>query len=187
MFIKCLLTIRSGSLVKIFVKICFWFVCPLAVAVIQSIPIFNDTKFLSIPLPGALGSSLSFSYILQLYLVLMFLGESLLQKSHWFLKACCCCDISCSVIVLLSAVTDLYYTTCTLYRPHQQPPPSVQAEAKTVSNKKEESQLRNWTVLPAPRILIMKSSQKQNYSSVHQIKQSAFQLHSQTQKKLENE
>ncbi|KAK1785629.1 hypothetical protein P4O66_018275 [Electrophorus voltai] len=45
-----------------------------AVAVIQSIPIFNETKFLSIRLPEALGSSLSFSYILQLYLLLMFLG-----------------------------------------------------------------------------------------------------------------
>ncbi|XP_027017430.2 very-long-chain (3R)-3-hydroxyacyl-CoA dehydratase isoform X3 [Tachysurus fulvidraco] len=45
-----------------------------AVAVIQSIPIFNDSKFLSIPLPEVLGSSLSFSYVLQLYLLLMFLG-----------------------------------------------------------------------------------------------------------------
>ncbi|XP_030621776.1 very-long-chain (3R)-3-hydroxyacyl-CoA dehydratase [Chanos chanos] len=45
-----------------------------AVAVIQSIPIFDETKVLSIPLPKALGASLSFSYVLQLYLVLMFLG-----------------------------------------------------------------------------------------------------------------
>ncbi|KAI4880847.1 hypothetical protein NFI96_010992 [Prochilodus magdalenae] len=45
-----------------------------AVAVIQSIPIFDETKFLSIRLPEALGSSLSFSYVLQLYLLLMFLG-----------------------------------------------------------------------------------------------------------------
>lgn len=45
-----------------------------AVAVIQSIPIFNETKFLSIPLPKALGSFLSFSYVLQLYLLLMLLG-----------------------------------------------------------------------------------------------------------------
>ncbi|KTG42558.1 hypothetical protein cypCar_00013819 [Cyprinus carpio] len=45
-----------------------------AVAVIQSIPIFNETKLLSIPLPKAIGMSISFSYILQLYLVIMFLG-----------------------------------------------------------------------------------------------------------------
>ncbi|XP_072550894.1 very-long-chain (3R)-3-hydroxyacyl-CoA dehydratase isoform X2 [Salminus brasiliensis] len=45
-----------------------------AVSVIQSVPIFDETKFLSIRLPEALGSSLSFSYVLQLYLLLMFLG-----------------------------------------------------------------------------------------------------------------
>lgn len=45
-----------------------------AVAVIQSIPIFYQTKLFSIPLPKALGTSLSFSYVLQVYLVLMFLG-----------------------------------------------------------------------------------------------------------------
>ncbi|XP_076847053.1 very-long-chain (3R)-3-hydroxyacyl-CoA dehydratase isoform X2 [Brachyhypopomus gauderio] len=45
-----------------------------AVAIIQSIPIFDETRFLSIRLPEALGSSLSFSYILQFYMLLMFLG-----------------------------------------------------------------------------------------------------------------
>uniref|UniRef100_A0A8C1X4L6 Very-long-chain (3R)-3-hydroxyacyl-CoA dehydratase n=2 Tax=Cyprinus carpio TaxID=7962 RepID=A0A8C1X4L6_CYPCA len=45
-----------------------------AVAVIQSIPIFDETKLLSIPVPKAIGTSLSFSFILQLYLVIMFLG-----------------------------------------------------------------------------------------------------------------
>uniref|UniRef100_A0AAR2M0J7 Very-long-chain (3R)-3-hydroxyacyl-CoA dehydratase n=1 Tax=Pygocentrus nattereri TaxID=42514 RepID=A0AAR2M0J7_PYGNA len=45
-----------------------------AVAVIQSIPIFDESKFLSIRLPEAMGSFLSFSYVLQLYLLLMFLG-----------------------------------------------------------------------------------------------------------------
>lgn len=45
-----------------------------AVAVIQSMSIFDETKFLSIPLPEMLGSSLSFSYILHIYLLLMFLG-----------------------------------------------------------------------------------------------------------------
>ncbi|MED6242340.1 Very-long-chain (3R)-3-hydroxyacyl-CoA dehydratase [Ataeniobius toweri] len=45
-----------------------------AVAVIQSLPIFDETRLFSIPLPSVLGRSLSFSYTLQLYLVLMFLG-----------------------------------------------------------------------------------------------------------------
>lgn len=45
-----------------------------AVSVIQSIPIFDETKFLSIPLPAALGSNISFSYVLQFYLLIMFLG-----------------------------------------------------------------------------------------------------------------
>ncbi|XP_076588765.1 very-long-chain (3R)-3-hydroxyacyl-CoA dehydratase isoform X2 [Chaetodon auriga] len=45
-----------------------------AVAVIQSIPIFDETKLFSIPLPKAVGTSISFSYVLHVYLVLMFLG-----------------------------------------------------------------------------------------------------------------
>uniref|UniRef100_A0A3B4UYG4 Very-long-chain (3R)-3-hydroxyacyl-CoA dehydratase n=1 Tax=Seriola dumerili TaxID=41447 RepID=A0A3B4UYG4_SERDU len=45
-----------------------------AVAVIQSLPIFDETRLFSFPLPAVLGHSLSFSYSLQLYLVLMFLG-----------------------------------------------------------------------------------------------------------------
>lgn len=49
--------------------------CTSAVAVIQSLPIFDETRLYSIPLPRALGQSLSFSYMLQIYLVLMFLGE----------------------------------------------------------------------------------------------------------------
>lgn len=48
-----------------------------AVAVIQSIPIFDETKLFSIPLPKAVGTSISFSYFLHIYLVLMFLGECL--------------------------------------------------------------------------------------------------------------
>lgn len=47
----------------------------LAVAVIQSIPIFDETNLFSIPLPKAVGSSVSFSYFLHFYLVLMFMGE----------------------------------------------------------------------------------------------------------------
>ncbi|KAM8891149.1 very-long-chain (3R)-3-hydroxyacyl-CoA dehydratase isoform 2-T2 [Spinachia spinachia] len=45
-----------------------------AVAVIQSIPIFDKTKLFSIPLPKAAGTSVSFSCVLYVYLVLMFLG-----------------------------------------------------------------------------------------------------------------
>ncbi|XP_068616579.1 LOW QUALITY PROTEIN: very-long-chain (3R)-3-hydroxyacyl-CoA dehydratase-like [Brachionichthys hirsutus] len=45
-----------------------------AVAVIQSLPIFDETGLFSVPLPAVLGRSLSFSYSLQVYLVLMFLG-----------------------------------------------------------------------------------------------------------------
>uniref|UniRef100_A0A8C4GHI2 Very-long-chain (3R)-3-hydroxyacyl-CoA dehydratase n=1 Tax=Dicentrarchus labrax TaxID=13489 RepID=A0A8C4GHI2_DICLA len=45
-----------------------------AVAVIQSIPIFHETKLFSIPLPKAIGTSIGFSYFLHIYLVLMFLG-----------------------------------------------------------------------------------------------------------------
>ncbi|XP_034015269.1 very-long-chain (3R)-3-hydroxyacyl-CoA dehydratase-like isoform X2 [Thalassophryne amazonica] len=45
-----------------------------AVAVIQSLPIFDETRLFSLYLPESLGRSLSFSYILQVYLVLMFLG-----------------------------------------------------------------------------------------------------------------
>ncbi|TWW67682.1 very-long-chain (3R)-3-hydroxyacyl-CoA dehydratase-like [Takifugu flavidus] len=45
-----------------------------AVAVIQSLPIFDETRRFSFPLPAVLGGSLSFSCPLQLYLVLMFLG-----------------------------------------------------------------------------------------------------------------
>uniref|UniRef100_A0A3B3Z1T9 Very-long-chain (3R)-3-hydroxyacyl-CoA dehydratase n=1 Tax=Poecilia mexicana TaxID=48701 RepID=A0A3B3Z1T9_9TELE len=45
-----------------------------AVAVVQSIPIFDQTKLYSIPLPKAIGTSINFSYVLHVYLVLMFLG-----------------------------------------------------------------------------------------------------------------
>ncbi|KAF7664531.1 hypothetical protein LDENG_00174480 [Lucifuga dentata] len=45
-----------------------------AVAVIQSMPIFDEMKRFSIPLPKAIGTSISFSYVLQIYLVFLFLG-----------------------------------------------------------------------------------------------------------------
>lgn len=47
-----------------------------AVAVIQSIPIFDKTKLFSIPLPKVIGTSVSFSFVLHVYLVLMVLGKS---------------------------------------------------------------------------------------------------------------
>uniref|UniRef100_W5N8R7 Very-long-chain (3R)-3-hydroxyacyl-CoA dehydratase n=2 Tax=Lepisosteus oculatus TaxID=7918 RepID=W5N8R7_LEPOC len=45
-----------------------------AVAVIQSLHIFDETRLYSITVPKPLDLSISFSYTLQLYLVLMFLG-----------------------------------------------------------------------------------------------------------------
>lgn len=47
-----------------------------ALAVIQSIPIFDESKLFSIPLTKVIGTSVSFSYFLYIYLVLMFLGKS---------------------------------------------------------------------------------------------------------------
>lgn len=45
-----------------------------AVAVVQSIPIFDEKKLFSIPLPEAFGTSVPFSYFLRVYPALMFLG-----------------------------------------------------------------------------------------------------------------
>lgn len=45
-----------------------------AVAVIQSIPMFDKTRLFSLPLPKAIGTSISFSRFLHIYLILMFLG-----------------------------------------------------------------------------------------------------------------
>uniref|UniRef100_A0A8C7YEE4 Very-long-chain (3R)-3-hydroxyacyl-CoA dehydratase n=1 Tax=Oryzias sinensis TaxID=183150 RepID=A0A8C7YEE4_9TELE len=51
-----------------------------AVAVIQSLPIFDDTRLFSLPLPGFRGRSLSFSYTLQVYLVLIPTPSQLYSK-----------------------------------------------------------------------------------------------------------
>ncbi|XP_057691753.1 very-long-chain (3R)-3-hydroxyacyl-CoA dehydratase isoform X2 [Corythoichthys intestinalis] len=45
-----------------------------AVAVIQSIPIFDESNLFSIPLPKAIGTSVKFSYVLRVHLALLFLG-----------------------------------------------------------------------------------------------------------------
>ncbi|XP_037110884.1 very-long-chain (3R)-3-hydroxyacyl-CoA dehydratase isoform X6 [Syngnathus acus] len=45
-----------------------------AVAIVQSVPIFDKSSLFSIPLPKAIGTSLRFAYFLRAYLVLMFLG-----------------------------------------------------------------------------------------------------------------
>ncbi|XP_012682563.2 very-long-chain (3R)-3-hydroxyacyl-CoA dehydratase-like isoform X3 [Clupea harengus] len=45
-----------------------------AVAVVQSLSIFDESGLYSIPLPAALGQSISFSFTLKLYLFVMFLG-----------------------------------------------------------------------------------------------------------------
>lgn len=63
---------------------------------IQSLPIFDETRRFSFPLPAVLGGSLSFSCPLQLYLVLMFLGKTVLSRLSgyfqcfiiWGVKAC---------------------------------------------------------------------------------------------------
>uniref|UniRef100_A0A4W5KKU0 Very-long-chain (3R)-3-hydroxyacyl-CoA dehydratase n=1 Tax=Hucho hucho TaxID=62062 RepID=A0A4W5KKU0_9TELE len=46
-----------------------------AVAVVQSISVFDQSRLFSIPLPKALGSSVSFSCVLYIYLPLMVIGE----------------------------------------------------------------------------------------------------------------
>lgn len=56
----------------------------LAVAVIQSIPIFDKANLFRVPLPKAVGSSVNFSYFLHFYLVLMFMGER--AKEHSKIK-----------------------------------------------------------------------------------------------------
>ncbi|XP_027008042.1 very-long-chain (3R)-3-hydroxyacyl-CoA dehydratase-like isoform X1 [Tachysurus fulvidraco] len=45
-----------------------------AVAVLQSLPLFDQTRLFSVPLPEAVGFSVSFSFSLRLYLLLMFFG-----------------------------------------------------------------------------------------------------------------
>ncbi|KAL2088326.1 hypothetical protein ACEWY4_015225 [Coilia grayii] len=45
-----------------------------AVTVIQSLSIFDESDLYSLPLPAALGQSISFSFTLKLYLFVMFLG-----------------------------------------------------------------------------------------------------------------
>lgn len=47
-----------------------------AVAVVQSLSIFDESGLYSIPLPAALGQSISFSFTLKLYLFVMFLGKN---------------------------------------------------------------------------------------------------------------
>lgn len=45
------------------------------VAVVQSLSLFDESGLYSIPLPAALGQSISFSFTLKLYLFVMFLGK----------------------------------------------------------------------------------------------------------------
>lgn len=78
-----------------------------AVAVIQSIPIFDETKLFSILLPKAVGTSISFSYFLYVYLALMFLGKSpdKIWITHIF-EQILCSDVS---VFLLSTIWVLLY------------------------------------------------------------------------------
>lgn len=47
-----------------------------AVAVLQSLPLFDRTRLFSLPLPQSVGFSVSFSFSLRLYLLLLFFGET---------------------------------------------------------------------------------------------------------------
>lgn len=73
---------------------------PPAVAVVQSLPIFDQTRLFSLPLPAALGHSLSFSYTLQLYLVLMFLGQAPLSLSFYCRGLQPCSSVTTVLLVL---------------------------------------------------------------------------------------
>lgn len=68
---------------------------------IQSIPIFDETKLFSIPLPKAVGTSISFSYVLHIYLVLMFLGKSPDKTLTIYIFEQICSNVSILVLILI--------------------------------------------------------------------------------------
>ncbi|KAI4888514.1 hypothetical protein NFI96_024610 [Prochilodus magdalenae] len=51
-----------------------------AVAVLQALPVFDETRLFSVPLPETVGFSISFSFSLRLYLLLMLFGK--IKKIH---------------------------------------------------------------------------------------------------------
>lgn len=102
-----------------------------AVAVIQSIPIFDETKLFSIPLPKAVGTSISFSYFLHIYLVLMFLGQCLHKT---FLEQMLHFDVS--TFFCLICFWSLPFRT------FYQLPSSVQAEEEAFLYQEKEGKLR---------------------------------------------
>lgn len=83
--------LAEGELVHVRVNYFFYiniidmyltFLSHIAVAVVQSIPIFDQTKLYSIPLPKAIGTSINFSYFLHVYLILMCLGKVNKQEEN---------------------------------------------------------------------------------------------------------
>lgn len=151
MFIKCL-SIRSGSLVQIFVRSCFSISCgshpvyvhlqwhkilkhPFAWSA-RVLPqlLLHPASLLAAPVPGWVSP----------------LWETLLCWNVLFV----CNELHYNLIAVHTHWPVLHY--CTLYRTLQQLPSSLQAEEETFPNEKEESKLRypwkNWSVLPPPRI-----------------------------------
>lgn len=53
-----------------------------AVAIVQSIPIFSETGKFSLGLPNPLNVTIQFSFLLQLYLIALFLGKILSCVFH---------------------------------------------------------------------------------------------------------
>uniref|UniRef100_A0A8C9V949 Very-long-chain (3R)-3-hydroxyacyl-CoA dehydratase n=1 Tax=Scleropages formosus TaxID=113540 RepID=A0A8C9V949_SCLFO len=138
-----------------------------AVAVIQSLPIFDETRLYSIPLPKALGQSLSFSYTLQLYLVLMFLGEFMrvcrfsatANTAHRNFNAVLQgpCLAECKLCLVLRVFNEFDFNVFSVWRavlialsparPLYQLPSPVQAEDETIPCQEEEGPLRSLDTL----------------------------------------
>lgn len=118
-----------------------------ALAVIQSIPIFDESKLFSIPLTKVIGTSVSFSYFLYIYLVLMFLGKSPHELSlTWHIYS----NLTTAALILILVPPPPHQRTF-----YQLSPP-LQAEEEALPDQKEESKLRlntnsiPWTpLLPA--------------------------------------
>lgn len=54
-----------------------------AVCIVQSIPIFSETGKFSLGLPNPLNVTIQFSFLLQIYLIALFLGKILNFISHY--------------------------------------------------------------------------------------------------------
>ncbi|KAK3533877.1 hypothetical protein QTP70_032994, partial [Hemibagrus guttatus] len=70
-----------------------------AVAVLQSLPLFDQSRLFSVPLPEAVGFSVSFSFSLRLYLLLMFFGET--ENDFHFISCLCSAKSKCYTYCVL--------------------------------------------------------------------------------------